>query len=84
MATLTITVCDECHDPNRPVRNYRITSEGRTAVRDLCDEHGAFLEGLFEQAKGSKTASRRLPRRGSTRVATMEEIEQAKAAKRAQ
>jgi hypothetical protein len=84
MAKVTITVCDECHDPSRSVTSYRITSDGRTAVKELCAEHGAFLEALFEQGTSSKPTSRRLPRRGTTRIATMDEIQRAKEAKRAE
>lgn len=81
MATISVTICDQCRDPSRPTRSYRITSEGRTATRDLCEEHAVPLESLFAETEIPAKQPRRRGRPSSMRVTTMEEIEQVKAAK---
>lgn len=80
MATISVTVCDECRDPGRSTRSYRITSEGRTITRDLCEEHAAPIEAMFTEIPKPAKEPKRRGRPSTMRVTTMEEIEQIKAA----
>jgi hypothetical protein len=61
MAKLILNVCDTCNDKDKPVKNYRIVSEGRTKDTDLCEEHGAPIEAFMEgtRSRGGARGGRR-------------------------
>ncbi|WP_280837807.1 hypothetical protein [Micromonospora sp. A200] len=68
-----------CRDPTRTTDRYKIQTGGRTVTTDLCDQDAAPIVELMEKIKkvspGQKT-------RGMARVATMEEIEALKKARK--
>jgi hypothetical protein len=78
---VSVSICDVCRDPSRPVKTYTVTHGDRTRDTDRCDEHGRILEAILtghdevEDTRAMHTARRPGPRR---KVVTMEEIEQLK------
>ncbi|MEU8327297.1 hypothetical protein [Micromonospora sp. NPDC048839] len=70
---ISLVVCNVCQDPKKPTRQYRVASEGRSMVADLCKEDGAPIEQLFEK---QPTTTR--TRRQQSQVTSMEEIERLK------
>ncbi|QTE28060.1 hypothetical protein [Pengzhenrongella sicca] len=74
MAKLQVTVCDECKSIERPTRHYRVVSEGRVALADLCEQHGKLLESFIVNI-GAQPATRST---FEDKVKTLEEIEKAK------
>lgn len=80
MALVRITVCDVCEDRHKPVRSYRITSEGRVKGLHLCADHGKSLEELLGgDSSGAPRRGGRRGRRGQqSDVVTLDEIEEKK------
>jgi len=48
MATIEVTVCDVCRNPDRGSTQFHITEGDRTSTVDLCDEHAAPMRGLLK------------------------------------
>jgi hypothetical protein len=94
---ISVQACDVCGDYSVPLRSLNVTVDGnRIASLDLCEEHlrpiMSVVSGVRERAKamtphaGRSAAARRRQRNPtvrSTKIATMEEIEAAKEARRA-
>lgn len=72
---ITVSVCDTCKDKERPVRGYKLSSEGRVKEVDLCEEHAAPLEVFLADTKPRGGARRG---RAQTRITTLEDIENSK------
>lgn len=87
MVQVTIRVCDVCKEPDKDTRAYEVRQETRKARIDLCADDAAPLEAFLDQEPpkdqpGSVDGTQRRGRR-SSRVTTIEEIEERKrAAKR--
>lgn len=79
MAKREVVVCDWCGDLTRPTKRYRVTSSDRKATVDLCEEHAAGAEEILTLGGAAPGRVRKF----ETRVATLEEIEESKRARRA-
>lgn len=77
---LSVIVCDVCKDQSRDAKTYQVTSDGRKASTDRCQEHGALFEDVLVGAAETSSAKPRTTRRRG-RVTTLEEIEASKAGK---
>lgn len=82
---LNLVVCDVCKDPTRSVKAWRLSREGESRVKELCEEHEAVLvklwDGVGEATDLPSTATPRKRARRGIRVTTPEEIEASKAGK---
>jgi hypothetical protein len=58
MATIEVTVCDVCRNPERGSTQFHITEGERASTVDLCDEHAAPMRGLLKH--GFSVASPRV------------------------
>jgi hypothetical protein len=75
---VSITVCDKCWDRERATTRFKITTDGRSASMDLCDEDAAPILSLMP--KESTTPRRRRARKAG--LVSMEEVEARKEAKK--
>jgi hypothetical protein len=48
MATIEVTVCDVCRNPNRGTTRFQIWEGESNGVIDLCDEHAKPLRELLK------------------------------------
>lgn len=76
-----IVVCDKCESPDKEVKSYKLTSEGRVKEIDLCAEDAAPIEAFLGDAKPRGGAARAGRRRsaGTSRTKTLDEISAEKA-----
>lgn len=91
---LSLAVCDVCQGQRKDTKNYRLTSDGRVAVLDLCAEDGKAVEKLFTVAptvsapapsapgqRGGRGGPRKGGIRRRTPISSMEKIEAIKRAR---
>ncbi len=78
MVQVQVRLCDVCRerDKETPAEQYRVSSRGRTAEVDLCEEHSVALEELL--FKFEMTTSRRRRQDLTSRITTLEDIEREK------
>lgn len=71
VARISVEVCDVCHDPDRPVKHWRVAEPaGRLRAYALCTEHAGPLEQVVAGLPAGSSRRRR--------VASMDEVAAAK------
>jgi hypothetical protein len=77
---IEVEVCDTCEDMKRPVKEYTVSADGKTAKKTLCLVHARPLEVVLGNAKpvGRPTA-----KKAASRVTSIKEIDKNKTAKKA-
>lgn len=84
---IPVTVCDVCKAVGKPTRHYELrSSDGRSRSGDLCEAHGAILEGMLGSAptkrvarKATSAPVKRTRKRGTPEIVTFSDIERMKA-----
>jgi hypothetical protein len=89
MATIEVTVCDVCRNPERGTTQFTIGEDGTNSALELCRDHAAPLRELLKRGVVTTAGATRTPKVATVRktparrrrtgfdsaVATMDEIE---------